>query len=81
MAAEGTESHEVFVSVDERAHTRIWEIVVCTTMAVWSVLLFVVVRDAYGSFRVGRFDLGNMVQAVCEHRKRTVPRGHRGCYG
>ncbi len=33
-------------------------------MAVWTSLLFTVTRDAYLEFRVGRFDLGNMVQAV-----------------
>ncbi len=33
-------------------------------MALWTVVLFVVVRDAYLTFRLGRFDLGNMVQAV-----------------
>jgi uncharacterized membrane protein len=33
-------------------------------MAAWTVVLFSVVRDSYLSFRYGRFDLGNMVQAV-----------------
>ena len=33
-------------------------------MAAWSCALFVVVRDGYESFRIGRFDFGNMVQAV-----------------
>jgi uncharacterized membrane protein len=33
-------------------------------MAVWTIVLFTVVRDAYVTFRLGRFDLGNMVQAV-----------------
>lgn len=33
-------------------------------MLLWSALLFSIVRDGYLSFRAGRFDLGNMVQAV-----------------
>jgi uncharacterized membrane protein len=33
-------------------------------IAVWSIVLFAVVHDAYATYRVGRFDLGNMVQAV-----------------
>jgi len=30
----------------------------------WTIVLFAVVRDGYVNFRDGRFDLGNMVQAV-----------------
>ena len=30
----------------------------------WTVALFAIVRGAYANFRLGRFDLGNMVQAV-----------------
>jgi uncharacterized membrane protein len=33
-------------------------------MLAWTVVLCAVVRDAYVTFRLGRFDLGNMVQAV-----------------
>jgi len=33
-------------------------------MAVWSVVLFSIVRNAYTGYRLGRFDLGDMVQAV-----------------
>ena len=43
---------------------RAWAIAVWTAMAFWTVVLFVVVHDAYVTFRLGRFDLGNMVQAV-----------------
>jgi len=43
---------------------RGWEITVWSAMTLWTIVLFVVARDAYSSFRVGRFDLGNMVQAV-----------------
>jgi uncharacterized membrane protein len=30
----------------------------------WTIVLFAIVRDGYLNFRTGRFDLGNMVQAV-----------------
>jgi uncharacterized membrane protein len=33
-------------------------------MLAWTVVLFAIVRRAYLNFRIGRFDLGNMVQAV-----------------
>jgi uncharacterized membrane protein len=33
-------------------------------MVVWTLVLFAIVRDGYVNFRIGRFDLGNMVQAV-----------------
>jgi uncharacterized membrane protein len=33
-------------------------------MAAWTIVLFAVTREAFLSFRTGRFDLGNMVQAV-----------------
>ena len=33
-------------------------------MAGWSAVLFVVARSSFVNFREGRFDLGNMVQAV-----------------
>jgi uncharacterized membrane protein len=33
-------------------------------MVAWTVVLIAVVRDAFLGFRLGRFDLGNMVQAV-----------------
>jgi uncharacterized membrane protein len=43
---------------------RAWLITVWGAMAVWSAVLFVVVCEGFVGFRVGRFDLGNMVQAV-----------------
>ena len=43
---------------------RAWAITVWAAMIGWSAVLFVVVRDAFLEFRLGRFDLGNMVQAV-----------------
>src|SRR6188508_1637433 len=41
-----------------------WAIAVWLAMAGWTVVLFSLVRGAYLDFRIGRFDLGNMVQAV-----------------
>ena len=43
---------------------RAWTIAVWGAMAGWSALLFTIVRGSYVNFREGRFDLGNMVQAV-----------------
>ena len=43
---------------------RPWPVVVWGAMALWSVVLFAIVRDGFVNFRVGRYDLGNMVQAV-----------------
>ena len=48
----------------EMLRVRVWVVAVWVAMAVWTIVLFAVVRDAYLNFRVGRFDLGNMVQAV-----------------
>ncbi len=41
-----------------------WAIAVWAAMIGWTAVLFSVVRGAYLDFRLGRFDLGNMVQAV-----------------
>ncbi|MGI8885964.1 MAG: DUF2079 domain-containing protein [Gaiellaceae bacterium] len=46
------------------ARARLWPLVVWTAMSGWSVALFAVVRNDYDDFRLGRFDLGNMTQAV-----------------
>ena len=43
---------------------RAWALGIWAAMATWTALLFLIVRDGYLSFRFGRFDLGNMVQAV-----------------
>jgi uncharacterized membrane protein len=45
-----------------RAHSAL--LVVWTAMVGWSVTLFVIARSNYAEFRLGRYDLGNMVQAV-----------------
>jgi uncharacterized membrane protein len=41
-----------------------WALVPWTAMLVWSLTLFATVRSDYLNFRLARFDLGNMVQAV-----------------
>src|SRR5262249_40018959 len=57
------------VSVLVRAHA--WPLCVWAAMLAWSVSLFFVVRDHYLKFHLGRYDLGNMVQAVW-----TTAHGH-----
>jgi len=51
-------------SAVDAVRERAWAITVWGAMAVWALVLSVVVRGAYSEFRLGRFDLGNMVQAV-----------------
>jgi uncharacterized membrane protein len=48
----------------EMLRERAWAVSVWAGMAVWTIVLYAVARDAYVNFRVGRFDLGNMVQAI-----------------
>ncbi len=43
---------------------RRWALVVWGAMAVWSAALFGIVRSDYDDFRLARFNLGDMVQAV-----------------
>ena len=43
---------------------RAWTLTVWAAMLGWTIVLFAIVRDGYVNFRSGRFDLGNMVQAV-----------------
>jgi uncharacterized membrane protein len=50
----------VVASVREHA----WSLTIWGAVLVWTGVLFVIVRGAYANFRLGRFDLGNMVQAV-----------------
>jgi uncharacterized membrane protein len=47
-----------------RVLARPWPLVVWGALLSWSAVLFVEVRSDYFGFRFGRFDLGNMVQAV-----------------
>jgi uncharacterized membrane protein len=46
------------------AVSRPWPCVVWTAIVGWSALLLAMVYSHYHEFRLGRFDLGNMVQAV-----------------
>jgi uncharacterized membrane protein len=46
------------------ARERAWPIALWAAMVVWTIVLCSIVHGAFTSFRVGRFDLGNMVQAV-----------------
>ena len=48
----------------ELAREHAWTLGIWATMVGWTVILSAIVHDAFWSFRVGRFDLGNMVQAV-----------------
>jgi uncharacterized membrane protein len=43
---------------------RIGTITIAAAMGIWSLALVALVRDQFETFRIGRFDLGNMVQAV-----------------
>ena len=43
---------------------RTWPLGVGCATTVWAVGLFAIVRDHYVNFRLARYDLGNMVQAV-----------------
>ena len=43
---------------------RAWALAVWGAMTGWAAVLLWIVRQSYVSFREGRFDLGNMVQAV-----------------
>jgi uncharacterized membrane protein len=46
------------------ASEHAWALAVWGSMLAWTGVLFMIVRGAYMNFRFGRFDLGNMVQAV-----------------
>ena len=48
----------------ELVRERAWTLAVYGAMAAWIGVLFVIDRANYVNFREGRFDLGNMVQAV-----------------
>ncbi len=46
------------------ARDHAWTLAIWGSIAAWTAVLFAIVRGAYQNFRIGRFDLGNMVQAV-----------------
>jgi uncharacterized membrane protein len=54
----GQASSSAFVAV------RSWLALVWAALVTWSFVLFVIVARDYRDFRLARFDLGNMVQAV-----------------
>src|SRR5215831_17001719 len=43
---------------------RGWALVLWGAMVGWTAAVFAIARSDYVNFRMGRFDLGNMVQAV-----------------
>ena len=52
------------VASREWVGARAWPIAIWAAMVGWTVVLCTIVHGAFSSFRVGRFDFGNMVQAV-----------------
>ena len=50
--------------VVDAVRVRAWPLAIGCAMTVWALALFVVVRDHFVNFRLARYDLGNMVQAV-----------------
>jgi uncharacterized membrane protein len=58
----GVEGAPGEVAEVSRAHA--WTLAIWGAMVVWTVVLFAIVRNAYTGYRLGRFDLGDMVQAV-----------------
>ena len=62
VAAVGVDGARGEVEGMSRAHA--WTLAIWGAMALWSVVLFGIVRKAYEGYRLGRFDLGDMVQAV-----------------
>ncbi len=63
-----------------RARAR-YVLVVWAAMTAWSGALFATVRADYSSYRLGRFDLGNMIQAVWSTAHGRVARDTRRIYG
>ena len=59
-----------------RLRTHAWALVVWAAMAAWSGVALRGRARPYANFRVGRFDLGNMVQAVWSTAQRAPARGH-----
>lgn len=52
------------VAAEARLRERTWHAVLAGAALGWSLVLFADVRSDYYGFRLARFDLGNMVQAV-----------------
>lgn len=60
VAPVATTRSDVLAAIRERS----WTIAVWAAMTGWAVVLCAIVRDTYSTFRQGRYDFGNMVQAV-----------------
>jgi uncharacterized membrane protein len=68
-------------SVTGLVRDRVWSMAVWAAMLAWSAALFAVVRDHFVNYRLARYDLGNMVQAVwstSEGRPLEVTHGTTG---
>ena len=63
-ALDSTADEATPVASTELVGARAWPIAIWAAMVVWTGVLCAIVHEAFWSFRVGRFDLGNMVQAV-----------------
>ena len=50
--------------ISDAVRDRAWSLAIWGAMSIWTVVIFAIVRGAYLNFRLGRFDLGNMVQSV-----------------
>jgi uncharacterized membrane protein len=57
--AVATRSRAVTIAAELR-----WPLLLWTTMVCWTAVLLILVRSYFLDFRFGRYDLGNMVQAV-----------------
>ena len=68
-------------SVTGLVRDHVWSMAVWAAMIAWSAALFAVVRDHFVNYRLARYDLGNMVQAVwstAEGRPLEVTHGTTG---
>ena len=63
-AADSVSTHEPSAAGVPIARVRAWAITIWVAVVAWTVVLSAIVYDAFWNFRLGRFDLGNMVQAV-----------------
>lgn len=52
------------VNVAEFLRQHAWALTVWAAMLGWTIVLYAIVRSDYLNYRLARFDLGNMVQAV-----------------
>ncbi len=62
------------------AREHVWTVGLCVAMFVWTLGLFLVVRDHFLNFRLARYDLGNMVQAVWSTAQVAPSRSQRGSW-